>query len=400
MKKLAIIITHPIQYYVPIFRLLSKNCILKVFYTWGPAGIKAKHDPGFGKIIEWDMPLLEGYNYELLENIAKEPGSHHGKGIINPDIIPRLNEFAPDTILVYGYSYHSHFKVMRHFKGKIPIWFRGDSTLLDENSGLKALLKQIYLRWVYSYADKAFYVGTQNHAYFKQYGLKEHQLIFAPHAIDNERFSEDRTQESFALRERLGIANNDTLILFAGKLEPKKNPALLLEAFISLNKEQKTDEMIQNLHLLFIGNGVLEKDLKLHADQFNQHFPSTQRSIHFIDFQNQTQMPLAYQACDIFCLPSQGPGETWGLAVNEAMAAGKAIIVSDKVGCAKDLVKANSNGYIFKSGDKQDLVEKILLMIASKEKMITMGQNSSKLIQDWSFKKIADTLSEQLSLIP
>ncbi len=395
MKKLAIIITHPIQYYVPVFRLLAKQCVLKVFYTWGAAGIEAKHDPGFGKSIAWDLPLLEGYDYELLENVAKEPGSHHGKGIVNPAIIVKLTEFAADVILVYGYSYHSHFRAMRHFKGKIPIWFRGDSTLLDEKPGLKALLKQVYLRWVYSYVDKAFYVGTQNKAYFKKYGLKKNQLIFAPHAIDKERFAEDRKQEGLALRKRLGIEENSTLILFAGKLEPKKNPELLLEAFLKLSNEKRitnNGKQSNNYHLLFVGNGLLEAKLKQIAKREQQ----TTKNIHFMDFQNQTQMPVVYQACDIFCLPSQGPGETWGLAVNEAMAAEKAIIVSDKVGCATDLVFDNANGFIFKSNDADDLKEKLGTLFKQPNLIDEFGKQSEQIITNWTFEKQVNTLIKEL----
>ncbi|MNI79776.1 UDP-D-galactose:(glucosyl)lipopolysaccharide-1,6-D-galactosyltransferase [compost metagenome] len=111
------------------------------------------------------------------------------------------------------------------------------------------------------------------------------------------------------------------------------------------------------------------------------------RRIHFLDFQNQTAMPVVYQACDLFCLPSQGPGETWGLAVNEAMAAGKAVLVSDKVGCAADLVKPMINGAIFKSGDLADLKQKLKTLTENKTKLAQMGLASHQIIQDWSFEK-------------
>lgn len=409
MKNLAIIITHPIQYYSPVFKALTKHCSLKVFYTWGKKGIESKHDPGFGKTIAWDLPLLEGYDYELLENTAKQPGSHHGEGIINPDIITKIEDFNPDAILIYGYRYHSHFKVMKHFKRKTPIWFRGDSTLLDKEKPLKSLLKKYYLKWVYSYVDKAFYVGTNNKAYFKKYGLEENQLILAPHAIDNERFAKDRQKEAIELRESLSIGKEDILILFAGKLETKKNPELLLEAFIKLYKptlnqnfisneceksihkisSPKISEMTEKIHLLFVGNGVLEESLKLKAQKFNNEIASflgMTDKIHFMDFQNQRQIPVVYQACDIFCLPSQGPGETWGLAINEAMATGKAIIASDKVGCAVDLVKEDINGYVFKKHDQKSLQEKISLLVQQPELIEKFGVQSKKIIQNWTFE--------------
>ena len=107
-----------------------------------------------------------------------------------------------------------------------------------------------------------------------------------------------------------------------------------------------------------------------------------------MDFQNQTQMPVVYQACDIFCLPSKGPGETWGLAINEAMAAGKAVIVSDKVGCAVDLVKDGENGFIFKSNNIDDLKNKLSLLLTTGAKLEQMGNISQSEIKEWTFEKI------------
>ncbi|RZK60389.1 MAG: glycosyltransferase, partial [Pedobacter sp.] len=334
MKSLAIIISHPIQYYVPLFKLLAQHYNLKVFYTWGEEGSNAKYDPGFKKPVAWDIPLLEGYTYEFLTNAAKDAGSHHFNGIVNPDLIEKVKAFQPDAILVYGWAYKSHLKLLRHFKGKIPIWFRGDSTLLDEKKGIKQILRTLFLKRVYRNVDKALHVGSESKKYFRKFGIKEKDLIFVPHAVDNERFAVDRSKEAQQIRASLNIKHNDILVLFAGKLEHKKNPMLLLEAFIELD--------LLNVHLLFVGSGELEESIKFRVlslgskvqstESFLWHNKSLKERIHFMDFQNQTQMPAVYQACDLFCLPSQGPGETWGLAVNEAMACGKAVLVSDKVG--------------------------------------------------------------------
>lgn len=371
MQKLAIIITHPIQYYAPVFKLLHQrqNISIRVFYTWGEAA-QQKFDPGFGKTISWDIPLLEGYPYEWVKNIAPDPGSHHAKGIDNPGLIEQINAWQPDALLVYGWFYKSHLKVLRYFKDKIPVIFRGDSTLLDGAGGLKTVLRSIYLRWVYSHVDHALYTGSNNKAYFKKFGLKEHQLTFAPHAVDNDRFAIARTEEAEALRKQLNIGSDEKLVLFAGKLETKKSPALLLQAFIELN--------IPDTHLLFTGNGILEIELKNQASLY--------KNIHFLEFQNQQYMPVVYQACDVFCLPSKGPGETWGLAVNEAMACGKTILISDKVGAGTDLVKEGQNGFIFKAGDLSDLKSKLkTLLETEKTTLFTFGQQSKYIIADWSF---------------
>jgi len=371
MKKLAIITSHPIQYYAPAFQLLHhrQQIEIMVFYTWGEASVR-KHDPGFNKKIQWDIPVLSGYPFQWLKNNSDDPGTHHFNGIKNPDLIEQIKSWQPDAVLVYGWGYNSHLKALRYFKNRIPVLFRGDSTLLDEVNGVRSILKATLLKWVYRHVDHAFYPGANTKAYFKKYGLKESQLSFAPHAIDNARFAEDRGTEVGALRKAHGLKDDDIVILFAGKLEEKKSPMVLLSAFLNLNKP--------GLHLLFVGNGPLESRLKLEAKD-HPH-------IHFMDFQNQSQMPVVYQACDVFCLPSAGPGETWGLAINEAMASGKAILASDKAGSTIDLVQPGVNGDIFRAGDADNLTAKLdVLTKNGKSTLIELGENSKKIIENWTF---------------
>ncbi|MDB5136541.1 MAG: glycosyl transferase family 1 [Mucilaginibacter sp.] len=379
--RLAIITTHPIQYYAPVFKLLNERgrIDINVFYTLGPEN-GDRYDQGFGKSISWDIPLVEGYPYEWVENAALQPGSHHYKGIKTPTLIQEVQAWQPDAVLVFGWAYQSHLKALRYFKGRIPVYFRGDSTLLDETQGLKKLLRAVFLYWVYQHVDHAFYVGTNNKAYFKKYGLKDKQLSFAPHAIDNQRFGVDRKDEASALRRKLGVKNSDILILFAGKFSDKKSPVLLADAFLNLKKP--------DVHLLFAGNGKLEQQLESKARGAG--------NIHFMDFQNQLYMPVIYQAADLFCLPSKGPGETWGLAVNEAMACGKAILVSDKVGCAVDLVKEKYNGAIFKSGKIFDLTACLEQLTTSRPQLERMGNHSAEMIKDWNFLKIAEAIEISL----
>lgn len=375
--RLAIVTTHPIQYYAPVFKLLAQQAEVKVFYTWGETSL-TKHDPGFGKTIKWDINLLEGYDYQWLANVAPDPGSHKFNGIINPDIIDAIENWKPDTILIYGWAYNSHLKVMRYFKNKIPVLFRGDSTLLNKKPGFKNFIRTIYLKWVYKHIDYALYTGTNNNAYYKRYGLQNSQLIFAPHAVDNSRFNISYFDQAIELRSSLQIKNEAILLLFAGKFEPVKNLESLLSAFINLNHP--------DIHLLLVGNGINETKLK--ADAAKSELVD---KIHFMGFKNQSFMPIVYQAADVFCLPSIS--ETWGLSVNEAMACGKAILVSDKVGCATDLVKNNLNGFIYTSGSVADFDEKLELLIAKgKTGLSRMGEESKHIIQNWDFQTQAHAI--------
>ena len=381
MKKLAIIITHPIHYYVPVFQLMHQrgNMEINVFYTLGESAAYT-FDTGFNQDIAWDTPLTEGYPFEWVDNTSETPGSRHFKGIVNPGLTDQVEKFKPNAILVFGWAYSSHLKAMRHFKGKIPVYFRGDSTLLDEQAGLRAFFRPVFLTWVYQHIDHAFYVGLNNKAYFKFLGVKESQLTFAGHAIDNQRFSTSLADEALALRNSLGLKHTDALILFAGKFSEKKDPLALIAALSKVSRP--------GCHLLFAGSGEMEQVLKEKT--------KNAANIHFIGFKNHSAMPAVYQACNIFCLPSRGPGETWGFAVNEAMASGKAVLVSDKVGCAADLVKENYNGAIFKSGDEDDLAQKLNHMLRSPIMLNTYGSNSMMLIRDYNFLNIIIAIETKL----
>jgi len=380
MKRLAIITTHPIQYNAPLFRLLHerKNIEIKIFYTWSQTAQGTKYDPGFKKQVEWDIPLLDGYPYTFVENISASPGSAHNKGIDNPTLVKEVEAWNPSAVLVYGWNFKSHLAAMRYFHGKMPVIFRGDSTLIDETPGIKKILRRLYLRYIFRSVDLALYAGKANRDYFIAHGLKEDQLLFMPHAIDNRRFakSDENIAASKKLREALNIPETSLIFLSAGKLEEKKQPGLLAEIFVRL--------AAKDTYLVIAGSGELEEKLhSLYGD--NEH-------IRFTGFLNQQQMPALYGACDVFVLPSKGPGETWGLAVNEAMAAGKAVLVSSACGAAADLVQNGVNGFVFEKNDR-DAAEKYLRYFSDHRAAVKeMGRESELMIANYNFMRDADAV--------
>ena len=102
-------------------------------------------------------------------------------------------------------------------------------------------------------------------------------------------------------------------------------------------------------------------------------------------------MPVIYRLANVYVLPS-AYNETWGLAVNEAMACQKPILVSDKVGCAIDLVNNNKNGFIFKSENITDIINKIKQF--NTENIKLFGENSLSIVKNWSFELIVKTIEK------
>ena len=382
--RLAVVATHPVQYYAPVFALLAARPELevRVFYGHDPEASNS-FDAGFGREVTWDLDLRTGYDHEFVPNLAKQPHQSGFWGIHAPDLPSRILAWGAEAVLVIGWSVRSHLNVMRTLHGRVPIYFRGDSTLLDPLPLHRRLLRKGLLSWIYRHVDVAFAVGTRSREYFRFAGLRDEQIEFAPHSIDNERFATDSSQrcvEATQWRSRLGISEDRVVFLFTGKLERKKGPDLLLDAYRSLGDEP-------GAALAFVGSGELESELRAGATA----------DTYFLGFQNQQAMPTAYRVGDLMCLPSRGPGETWGLAVNEAMACGVPALVSDRVGCSVDLVGEGKPGWEVAADDPRAIASAMREAIAlGREGLRALGNDARELIETWSFERQVAAIAGRL----
>jgi glycosyltransferase involved in cell wall biosynthesis len=377
--RLAIVSTHPIQYYAPLFKALAGSSAVhpRVFYTWSQTADSQVPDKDFGRVIKWDIPLLEGYDSEFVPNVARRPGTDHFWGLDNPQLTRSIERWAADAVLVFGWNSASHLDVLRHFKGKIPVFFRGDSTLLDRSSRLRTAARRLFLTWVYRHIDVAIAVGSNNRDYYRWCGVPEERIALAPHAIDTERFAGSAGQDEARAaewRRQLGIPEAARTLLFAGKFLAKKQPLLLLEAFL---------QSAADAHLIFVGNGAQEADLRARA--------ADRAQVHFLPFQNQQAMPSVYRLGDLFVLPSRGPGETWGLALNEAMSCGRPVIASDRVGGARDLVEPGITGWLFQSENRAQLAAVIHTALTCDAAALgAMGLAAQRKAARWSIGTAAE----------
>ncbi len=386
--RIAVITTCPIQYHAPLFSYLSKhfNQNIKIFYTLGNQEVKT-FDRDFGIERTWNIDLLSGYSYEYLKNIASRSSLDLFWGIQNPFIIDKVEEYRPSIILVFGWKHHSHLRIMRYFKSKVPILFRGDSTTLDDASRNSILntFRYLFLKWVYRYVDFALSPGLASDQYFKKVGIRSNKIIRAPHSVDTARFGTFSVLEQNnlnRLRGKLKISTDDFVFLFAGKFMEKKNPFLLLKAF-AMTAESNT-----NFKLLLVGNGNLELKMK----HFVASLPKTiSNRIYFLPFQDQNQMKIVYRIASVFVLPSIS--ETWGLSVNESLASGTPVIVSNKCGCAFDLVKHGVNGLIFESNNAEDLCINMKLISDNNfYQQVQSGINNE--LDNFSFRSFKEALEK------
>jgi len=386
MAKLAIITSHPIQYYAPWFRYLAKepNFDIKVFYLWD-FGVTQQLDIGFQQSIQWDIPLLDGYKHEFVANISSQPGTHRFWGLRNPTLLQRVKTYSPDVVLLLNYNYASFYRfILQWDSPQAPLLFRGDSHRLVPRFGAKEWVRRQVITYIYRQFIALLYVGQANYSYFRHHGVSTKKLFFTPHAVENDRFSTQLVEAKLAAsvwKQELGIPTDHAVILFAGKFEAKKRPTDLVQAFLQADLPQ--------VSILLVGAGPLESELRSQA--------AGHTNILFAPFQNQTQMPRTYAAADLFVLPSFGPEETWGLAINEAMCMGCAIIASTHVGCAQDLVHPDQNGLVFAAGDISALADGLQKAFSDRERLREWGETSRRMIAHYSYEQTTQGLRSALT---
>jgi glycosyltransferase involved in cell wall biosynthesis len=384
-QRLAFIVSHPVQYYTPLYQRLSArgDMDVKVFFTWHD-GAKAIHDMGFGQSVAWDIPVRDGYEFELVENISSDPGTHHFFGLRNPALVDRVMDWQPTGVHVTGWAWSSHLSAMRAFRNhSIPTLFRGDSHLLDSRSSdLRWWAKKILLTQIYRWPNAFLVTGKANEAYYRTFGVGAEKLVPCPHSIDCSRFAQpDAEYEDEARRWRsdLGIGEDKVVLLFAGKFEPRKDPVGFMKSVAHLNDDKVV--------AIVLGGGELQPEI----DALAAARPGLFR---VLPFQNQSRMPIVYRLGDLFVMPSVR-GETWGLAVNEALASNRPVLVSDKVGCAEDVVDGNC-AHVFGANSPDGLLKAIRDLSQDKDVLAKMRAAAALKARHFDISRTASTLIDAL----
>jgi glycosyltransferase involved in cell wall biosynthesis len=341
--RVGLLATHPIQYQVPWFQALARQdeLDLTVFYCLLPT--PEQQGVEFGLSFTWDLPLLSGYRYERLENVARVPSTQTFSGCDTPTLGARLRTAGIEALIVNGWQVKSCLQGLRACRRRgLPCLVRGDSNALRARPWPLRLAHRLLLR---QYAA-CLSVGQANAAFYRANGVPEERLFFAPHCVDNARFEAQAaalTPQRADVRAGFGLAPDAQVALFCGKLIAKKRPLELLDALAALRAADP--QAAGRLQLLMVGEGALRAECEARVR-------AAGLPVRFAGFLNQNDIARAYVAADVLVLPSDH-GETWGLVVNEAMACGRAAIVSDRVGCHPDLIVPGRTGEVVPFGDLQ-----------------------------------------------
>ena len=394
--RLAYFVTHPIQYQAPLLKRIAQepDIDLKVFFA-SDLSARGYVDQGFGVRVEWDTPLLDGYNYESLP-LAK--GARNKKtigsvGPLNYGIKKKLSDGKFDVIWVHGYNYLTNLQAIRAANSmKLPVLLRAESTLHDRpRSKMKLVMKKLFFSRLKPRISAILSIGDDNAAYWKHNFGEQFPMFPCFYAVDNNFFQREcaaasRTREDF--RASLGLEPGRPVILFTAKLIPRKRCADLLDAYLQLSK---SGDLAHLPYLLIVGDGEERASLENRARE------ARQGDVRFLGFRNQSELPRLYDLCNVFVLPSVD--EPWGLAVNEVMNAARPVIVSDQVGCQKNLVHPGINGCVVRAGDLNGLAESLRIVLSDEQAGRLMGAESLRIINQYSFEQNVSGLRQALHAV-
>lgn len=391
-RRLAVVISHPIQHFAPLFRDLAlvPDVDLRVFYCcdWG---VNDYRDPDFGKTFKWDIPLLEGYEAEFLE-IRQRPRDLSFLAIDNPGVAHRLTAFNPDAVWIHGYSHRTSWRAYRWaMKNRKQILYFGDSELLAPRSWKARLFKRAILPRFFARCSTFLTIGDNNEAYYRHYGVPEEKMIRGSFPVDISRFRgevehltvKDRREQ----RRGLGLNPESLVALFVGKFIDIKRPLDLVHAAARLK------DRIPHFQALMLGSGPLEDRIRSEIGRLG-----LQETVLLPGFINQKELPKVLWAGDLLAMCSSK--DPHPLVVTESMSVGNAVVASDRVGCVgpTDAARVGENAIVYPCGDVDALADAIASLDNDPEQLKAFQKRSVELASTQDVTVMIDAI--RLAMIP
>ena len=368
--------SHPIQYQAPLLRRLAQEPGLDLSVLFlSDYSMRAHRDPEFDTSVQWDVPLVEGYDYVVLDSVG---GSDKLSRLrpMTTGLREAITSERFDILWVHGYAHPSNLRAIRAARRVgVPVMLRGESWKGLRHSRAGEAMRSLVLPRFFASIAHFLAIGTLNREFYEAYDVPKRRITLMPYCVDNDFWqreiasAEARKEE---LRRSLEIEDDRPVILFAGKLTKRKRPFDLLNAYIRLSDDHSSEPAA---HLVFVGDGAERVPLVDAIARVGW------RSIHHVAFKNQKELAAFYSLADIFVLPAEQ--EPWGLAVNEAMNGHAAIIVSDQVGATADLVTDGVTGLVFPAGDVDRLARCLAALVDDPNRRQALAAAARERIDAW-----------------
>lgn len=296
----------------------------------------------------------------------------------------RLTALNPDVLIIGGYNYltcWAAFIWAKIKKKKIVIII--ESHYLDKP---RTIIKEGIKKLFVSHCDAALVDGTRHKAYTVSLGLKPEKVFIknGTGPVDVSWYQREilrYKKDKVAFCKKFNIPYKN--FLYVGRFSPEKNLLFLLKCFKKLQGEG-----VKDWGLILVGNGPQRKEIENFIDENNII------NVFLPGFRQKEEVPFYYALSDYFILPSTS--EPWGLVVNEAMACGLPVLVSNRCGCYPDLVKEGVNGFSFDPYDKSEFYNLMKEIVEGKYDLESMGKASIEIIKDYTPEKAAKIIMDTI----
>jgi glycosyltransferase involved in cell wall biosynthesis len=368
MIRLAHFVTHPIQYFAPLYRELSRMEGLELTVLFGSKfGIDPSFDEGFGQHVRFDVPLLSGYRADFVPNCGSGMPSGEFWNFDCPGMEKVLARGRFDVLWIHGWGYKAHWQAIRAARRLgIPYLIRGETNPESRPTNLlRRIARKLVVGRMLRAAAGCLFIGRSNRSFLRQMGVAEQRLFPAVYSVDAMWFcsAAARAQDGEHARGDSGCGRDTFVAVAVAKAIRRKR---LQDAIDAVRKAGP------DVQLWILGDGPERANLATRSRAAGHG------QVYWHGFVNQSRLPALLGTADVFVLPSEE--EPWGLAVNEAMACGLPVICSDRVGCARDLVREGVTGYVYPVGDVNTLAERIGYLCRNRDISGQMGQAAQELV--------------------
>jgi glycosyltransferase involved in cell wall biosynthesis len=344
----AIVVSHPIQHFCPLYRALTRDGRLSVraFFA-STSGARPYFDRDFNTTVSWQSDLLDGFEHEFLP--GAESVSDLSRSIRNDALDARLDAFDPEAVVAYGF-FHAVSRAAYRWgrrRGR-RVLSVADSELRSPRGLAVRLRKRATVPLLLRQVDAFLTVGDCNEAYYKHYGVAPARLFRSPFPFDEAALGAaltNRERHRARIREAIGAAPDDCVFLFVGKLTARKCPDHAIRALGWALARSRA----KGIHLVLAGDGPERRALEAVSERL------TPGHVHFAGFVKVEELPAYYMAADAMVHPSaQDPHP---LVLSEAVYSGLPCIVSNRVGSVgpSDDVRPGENGLEYPFGDLEQL---------------------------------------------
>lgn len=385
MPRLAIVISHPIQYHAPLYGYLARDSRFQIHaFFMSDRGARPYYEPFAKTMVRHDNPILEGYDYTFLNE--GEPRSWWAKKTerLSLRLAPRLEAFKPEAVYFHGYANPSFWPAIawcrRH---RVRVLLRGENEDRLPRPFWRRVTRELFLRALLPQVDAFLYIGKENRDFFRRRSVPESRLFYVPYSVDNSYFRQGLSEEQVQsirtrLRKRYDLTADTRLFIYTHKFRDTMRPVDAVAGFA-----RAAEAFRRPAALLMCGEG----DLRAEVEDAVARNPAAR--IILPGFLSQTDLREHLLGSDVMINPAIEP---WGCSVNEGIAAGLAQISSDMVVGWPDMVR--DNGRVYPVGDLEALAAHIRAFDELSDEALMLMQNESLRLaaEELSFSVCADGL--------